>query len=378
MNDPLALTKALIERPSVTPDDAGCLHLIGERLASIGFENEIMQFGEVTNLWSTRGDGGPIFAFAGHTDVVPPGPSDQWRIDPFKPRVIDDYLYGRGAADMKSSLAAMVCALERLASSDLEQLGTIGLLLTSDEEGIATHGTKMVMEALGERGVKIDWCLVGEPSSNSSLGDQIRNGRRGSLNGVLRVNGIQGHVAYPDDARNPIHTLAPALNELCTTHWDAGNQFYPPTSFQISNINAGTGAENVIPGELSVLFNFRFCTESTVDSLQQQVVAILERHHIDYTLDWRVSGLPFLTADGALLEAVSAAIAEQLDVTTNISTGGGTSDGRFIAPSGSEVVEFGPVNATIHKIDERIRVTEIEALTRTYESIVRRLMFAST
>ncbi len=376
MNDPLALTKALIERPSVTPEDAGCLELIGERLAALGFKNEIMQFGEVTNLWSTRGTQGPIFAFAGHTDVVPPGPKEQWRVDPFKPSVIEDYLYGRGAADMKSSLAAMVCALERLAARNLAQNGTIGLLLTSDEEGIATHGTKMVMDALAERGTKIDWCLVGEPSSNSTLGDQIRNGRRGSLNGVLQVNGIQGHVAYPDDARNPIHSIAPALNELCTTQWDAGNQFYPPTSFQVSNIFGGTGAENVIPGELKIVFNFRFCTESTVESLQQQVVAILDRHQIDYTLDWRVSGLPFLTADGALLNAVSSAISAELGVTTNISTGGGTSDGRFIAPSGSEVVEFGPVNATIHKIDECIRVTDIEALTRAYESIVHRLMYS--
>ena len=376
MNDPLALTKALIERPSVTPEDAGCLELIGERLAALGFKNEIMQFGEVTNLWSTRGAEGPIFAFAGHTDVVPPGPKDQWRVDPFKPSIIEDYLYGRGAADMKSSLAAMVCALERLTARNLEQHGTIGLLLTSDEEGIATHGTKMVMDALAERGTKIDWCLVGEPSSNSTLGDQIRNGRRGSLNGVLQINGVQGHVAYPDDARNPIHAVAPALHELCATQWDAGNQFYPPTSFQVSNIFGGTGAENVIPGELKIVFNFRFCTESTVESLQQQVVAILDRHQIDYTLDWRVSGLPFLTADGALLDAVSSAISAELGVTTNISTGGGTSDGRFIAPSGSEVVEFGPVNATIHKIDECIRVTDIEALTRAYESIVHRLMYS--
>ena len=376
MNDPLALTKALIERPSVTPEDAGCLELVGERLAALGFKNEIMQFGEVTNLWSTRGAEGPIFAFAGHTDVVPPGPKDQWRVDPFKPSIIEDYLYGRGAADMKSSLAAMVCALERLTARNLEQHGTIGLLLTSDEEGIATHGTKMVMDALAERGTKIDWCLVGEPSSNSTLGDQIRNGRRGSLNGVLQINGVQGHVAYPDDARNPIHAVAPALHELCATQWDAGNQFYPPTSFQVSNIFGGTGAENVIPGELKIVFNFRFCTESTVESLQQQVVAILDRHQIDYTLDWRVSGLPFLTADSALLDAVSSAISAELGVTTNISTGGGTSDGRFIAPSGSEVVEFGPVNATIHKIDECIRVTDIEALTRAYESIVHRLMYS--
>ncbi|MGR8950142.1 MAG: succinyl-diaminopimelate desuccinylase [Gammaproteobacteria bacterium] len=375
MNDTVSLAKALLARPSVTPDDAGCLDLIGDRLAALGFDNEIMQFGEVTNLWATRGDGGPIFAFAGHTDVVPPGPQDQWRSDPFKPTLIDEHLFGRGTADMKSSLAAMVTALERLSALGQPQRGTIALLLTSDEEGIATHGTKMVMETLLERGIKIDWCLVGEPSSSKILGDQIRNGRRGSLNGVLKINGVQGHVAYPDDAENPIHAFAAALTDLCSEKWDRGNKFYPPTSFQISNINAGTGAENVIPGELEIVFNFRFGTESTVESLQHRVVEILTAHDLDYDLSWRVSGLPFLTAEGPLLDAVTGAISETLDISPAISTGGGTSDGRFIAPAGAEVVEFGPVNATIHKINECIRVTDIDALSNAYEDIVRRLMY---
>ena len=375
MSDSIELTKALLARESVTPVDAGCLDLLSSRLAAIGFETEIMQFGDVTNLWAQRGEEAPLFAFAGHTDVVPPGPREQWQSDPFSPTIAGDYLYGRGAADMKSSLAAMVTALERLSASDLNQHGSIALLLTSDEEGVATHGTKMVLETLKARGIHIDWCLVGEPSSRQSLGDQIRNGRRGSLNGVLTIHGIQGHVAYPDDAKNPIHQFAPALNALCDEQWDTGNQFYPPTSFQISNFNAGTGAENVIPGELKLAFNFRFCTESSVESLQQRVTDILDEHALDYSVDWRVSGLPFLTADGKLLEAVVASIDSALETSTEPSTGGGTSDGRFIAQYGTEVVEFGPVNATIHKVNERIRVSEIEALSRAYEQIVQRLMF---
>ena len=375
MTDSVELTKDLIARQSVTPVDAGCLDLLSRRLDAIGFHSEIMQFGDVTNLWAQRGDASPLFAFAGHTDVVPPGPSDQWQSEPFSPTIVDDYLFGRGAADMKSSLAAMVTALERLNASDLQQRGSIALLLTSDEEGVATHGTKMVLEALESRGVHIDWCLVGEPSSRDRLGDQIRNGRRGSLNGVLTIHGTQGHVAYPNEAKNPIHDFAPALNALCAEQWDNGNQFYPPTSFQISNFNAGTGAENVIPGTLTLAFNFRFCTESSVESLQQRVIAILEQHELDYTIEWRTSGLPFLTAQGQLLDAVTGAIDSALGITTVPSTGGGTSDGRFIAQYGTEVVEFGPVNATIHKVNECVRVTDIDALSKAYEEIVRRLMF---
>ena len=377
MSDTLELTKALIARESVTPVDAGCLDLLAERLAAIDFEIEIMSFGDVTNLWARRGKHGPVFAFAGHTDVVPPGPREQWHSAPFEPSITDDYLFGRGAADMKSSLAAMVTALERLSASDLHQSGSIALLLTSDEEGVATHGTKMVLEALHARDESIDWCLVGEPSSSQQLGDQIRNGRRGSLNGVLRVHGVQGHVAYPNDAKNPIHEFAPAMQALCAETWDEGNAFYPPTSFQISNFTAGTGAENVIPGELELAFNFRFCTESTVDSLKERVTRLLDQHALDYTLDWRLSGLPFLTAEGKLLDAVTGAIKDELGVSTHLSTGGGTSDGRFIAQYGVEVVEFGPVNATIHKVNECIRVKEIEDLSRAYEQIVQRLMYSS-
>ncbi|MEM7468843.1 MAG: succinyl-diaminopimelate desuccinylase [Pseudomonadota bacterium] len=375
MTTTVELTKALIDKPSVTPEDAGCLKLIGQRLEAIGFNIEIMQFEDVTNLWATRGEVGPTFAFAGHTDVVPPGPLDEWRSQPFESTEADDFLFGRGAADMKSSLAAMVTALERLLTTGSSHHGTIALLLTSDEEGVATHGTKMVLETLAERAVKIDWCLVGEPSSKDTLGDQIRNGRRGSLNGVLKIHGIQGHVAYPMDAKNPIHSFAPAMQALCAEKWDEGNEFYPPTSFQISNINAGTGAENVIPGTLELAFNFRFCTESTVESLQARVLEILKSHAIDFELDWRLSGLPFLTSHGPLLDAVTSAISETLNQKPVISTGGGTSDGRFIAQYGTEVVEFGPVNATIHKVNECIKLDDIEALSLAYENSVRRLLF---
>lgn len=370
----VTFTEALIRRRSVTPDDAGCLELIGARLEALGFRLERLRFGDVDNLWATRGDSAEVFTFAGHTDVVPSGDPAAWRSDPFVPEIRDGMLYGRGAADMKGSLAAMVTATERFVAAHPDHAGTLSFLLTSDEEGIATDGTVKVIEALRARGQRITWCLVGEPSSRDRLGDLVRNGRRGSLNGKLKVHGIQGHVAYPELAANPIHLVAPVLETLVNTSWDEGNAFYPPTSFQISNIAAGTGAENVIPGELSARFNFRFCTESTAASLIERTTAILDRAGFDYALDWHVSGQPFLTAGGALLEAVRASINEVLGVTVEASTGGGTSDGRFIAPIGAEVVELGPVNATIHKVDECVNVEDLDRLSATYENILERLI----
>ena len=369
----LALTDALVRRRSVTPADAGCLDVIGTRLAKLGFRLERLPFADVDNLWAVRGSGEPVFTFAGHTDVVPPGDVDAWRSDPFEPTVRDGYLYGRGTADMKGSIAAMVTALERFLGERPTHRGSLSVLLTSDEEGVATHGTVKVVETLRERGQAITYCLVGEPSSQHVLGDVVRNGRRGSLNGRVVVNGIQGHVAYPDRAQNPIHAAAPALAELAAAHWDDGNAFYPPTSFQISNINAGTGAENVIPGTLAAAFNFRYCTETTADDLERRTEAVLQRHGLDYTLDWHVSGEPFLTRGGALLDAVRGAVRDTLGVDTEASTGGGTSDGRFIAPIGAEVVELGPVNETIHKVDECIAVADLDRLSQTYEAILNRL-----
>lgn len=368
------LTNELIRRPSVTPDDDGCLEVIAARLAPLGFQVEFLPYGDVKNLWATRGDTEPVFTFAGHTDVVPAGDSAAWSSDPFVPVIRDGHLYGRGAADMKGSLAAMVTAIERFLEHDTQHKGTLSLLLTSDEEGIATHGTVKVIEALRARGQAITWCLVGEPSSQSTLGDMIRNGRRGSLNGRLTVRGIQGHVAYPDQAANPIHLAAPALAELSGAVWDAGNEFYPPTSFQISNIASGTGAENVIPGTLEARFNFRFCTESSVEELQRRTLAILESHRLDYTVDWHVSGEAFLTPGGELVDAVTAAIRDVLHIETRASTGGGTSDGRFIAPAGAEVVELGPLNATIHKVDECVSVDDLDRLSATYETVLTKLL----
>ncbi|MFT4561513.1 MAG: succinyl-diaminopimelate desuccinylase [Gammaproteobacteria bacterium] len=370
----LDLTLELLGRRSVTPDDAGCLDVIAARLVACGFRTEFLNFGDVTNLWATHGDGLPVFTFAGHTDVVPTGDLKLWSCDPFKPEIRDGYLFGRGAADMKGSLAAMVTAIENFLADDHSHVGTISLLLTSDEEGIATDGTVKVIESLQDRGQQITWCVVGEPSSDLTLGDCIRNGRRGSLNGSLTIRGIQGHVAYPDRAANPIHLIAPALSELCANHWDDGNEFYPPTSFQVSNIASGTGAENVIPGTLEARFNFRFCTESTVASLQQRVNEILEFHRLDYSIDWHLSGDAFLTSGGSLLESVRESIREHLGIETCASTGGGTSDGRFIARTGAEIVELGPVNATIHKIDECVSVAELDMLSVTYQSVLSRLM----
>ena len=371
-NDPtLALTCELISRPSVTPDDAGCLDLIGQRLAHCGFTLERFDHEGVSNLWATRGATGPVFCFAGHTDVVPTGELSDWHSDPFEPVIRDGVLFGRGAADMKGSIAAMVTAVESLCADGAALPGTLALLLTSDEEGIALHGTRRVVEALRARGERIDYCLVGEPSSMERLGDLLRNGRRGSLTGHLKVLGVQGHVAYPEKVRNPIHLAMPALSELVATRWDDGNEFFPATSFQISNLNAGTGADNVVPGALTAAFNFRYSTASTAEGLKARVTEVLDRHGLDYELRWHLSGEPFLTGRGHLLSCVTRVLDEELGVTPEISTGGGTSDGRFIATLGTEVVELGPVNATIHKIDECVRVADLAPLSRVYARIAR-------
>ena len=374
MSATLELAQALIARASVTPDDAGCQPLLAERLSRAGFVIEQLRFGEVDNLWARHGTADPLFVFAGHTDVVPPGPLADWHNAPFEPVIRDGYLYGRGAADMKGSIAAMVTACERFIPAHADHRGSIAFLITSDEEGPAVDGTIKVIEALAARGESIDWCLVGEPSSKNVTGDVIKNGRRGSLNGVLRVLGQQGHVAYPQLADNPIHRAAPALAELAAIEWDAGNEHFPPTTFQISNIRAGTGAENVIPGELEVVFNLRFSTESTADSLQSRIAAILSRHGLDYELQWKLSGQPFLTPAGELVDASRKAIRSAAGITTELSTSGGTSDGRFIAPTGAQVVELGPVNATIHKTNECVNVAELDTLSAIYEEILRLLL----
>ena len=363
----LALARELIARPSVTPDDAGCLELIAARLEPLGFTIERIDTGGVCNLWARRGSAAPVLCLAGHTDVVPPGPAEAWTSPPFAPTEREGMLYGRGAADMKTSLAAFVTAIERFVTAHQDHAGSIALLLTSDEEGIASHGTVKVVEALAARGERLDYCIVGEPTSVEALGDMIKNGRRGSLSGTLRVKGKQGHVAYPQLARNPIHLFAPALAELAATTWDAGNEFFPPTTWQVSNIHAGTGANNVIPGVCEVLFNFRFSSESSADSLKARTHEVLDRHGLDYTLDWHLSGKPFITGRGKLVGALSAAIRATLGVDTALSTTGGTSDGRFIADICAEVVEFGPVNATIHQLDECVAIDAIEPLSVVYE-----------
>jgi succinyl-diaminopimelate desuccinylase len=370
----LALTCELMSRASVSPTDGGCQALMSEQLAAMGFSVESLRFGEVDNLWARRGREGPLFCFAGHTDVVPPGPLEEWHSDPFSPVIRDGILYGRGAADMKSGLAAMLNACEEFIGRHAQHRGSIAFLITSDEEGPSVDGTRRVVEVLRDRQERIDWCLVGEPSSEHELGDTLKIGRRGSLSGRLTVHGVQGHIAYPQLADNPIHALAPALAELTSRTWDLGNRHFQPTSFQVSNIAAGTGAPNVIPGELKARLNLRFSTEQTVESLQATVEQILRRHHVNYSLDWFISGLPFLTAPGVLSAAATRAVHEELQVSAKLSTGGGTSDGRFIAPMGAEVIELGVVNSTIHKANECVRVEDIERLRRVYRRILEILL----
>jgi len=375
MSPVLDLTSDLIRRRSLTPDDAGCQGLIAARLQRAGFAIENLRFGEVDNLWATHGGGNPVLVYLGHTDVVPSGPESQWASAPFEPTIRDGRLYGRGAADMKSGVAAMTIALEQYVAANPNHAGTVALLLTSDEEGPSNRdGVKRVVEEFRRRGQRIDWCVTGEPSSAERLGDIVRVGRRGSLSGHLHVRGVQGHVAYPDKVRNPIHLVAPALSELAATTWDAGNAEFPPTSFQISNVNAGTGALNVVPGELEARFNFRYCTASTADDLRARTEAVLRRHALDFTLDWDLSGEPFLTADGPLRRAVAAAVGEVCGIAPRADTGGGTSDARFIAPMGAEVVELGPVNASIHKIDECVGLDELELLPSLHQRIAALLL----
>lgn len=370
----LALCHELIQRPSVTPADAGCQEVMMSRLQAAGFSCQRLPFGNTMNFWAEHGSRGPLMAFAGHTDVVPTGPESAWRTPPFQPTHIDGLLYGRGAADMKGSLAAMVVACEEFVSAHPDHSGRIGFLITSDEEGPATDGTVKVMQWLHDSGRHIDWALVGEPSSSTELGDTVKNGRRGSLGATLVVRGRQGHVAYPQLADNPIHRALPALTELAAEHWDNGNAHFPATSLQISNIGAGTGATNVIPGELRVLFNFRFSTETTADGLRTRTEDLLNRHGLDYSIEWNLSGEPFLTAEGPLVDATVAAIREVTGRTATLSTAGGTSDGRFIAPYGTQIVELGPVNASIHQVNEHVCSEDLVTLTDIYVALLRRLL----
>ncbi len=374
LQDTLALAVSLMQRASITPEDAGCQALMCERLSAIGFDCEALPFEEVSNFWATRGDAGPLFVFAGHTDVVPTGDPAHWQTPPFEPTVQDGMLHGRGAADMKGSLAAMIVACEAFVAAHPGHRGRIGFLITSDEEGPALNGTVKVMEHLHQRGEKIDWCLVGEPSSTEQLGDVVKNGRRGSLGAILTVEGVQGHIAYPHLADNPIHRALPALTELSAIEWDQGNEFFPPTSFQISNINGGTGATNVIPGNVEIQFNFRFSTALTDTQLRERTEAVLNAHGLNYDLVWKLNGQPFLTPGGALVEATTAAIREVTGRETTLSTSGGTSDGRFIAPYGVEVLELGPINATIHKVDECVSVDDLGQLTAVYLRLLERLL----
>ncbi|MGB3622433.1 MAG: succinyl-diaminopimelate desuccinylase [Ketobacter sp.] len=370
----LGLAIELMAKPSVTPDDCDCQTIMCDRLRAIGFQIEHLRFGEVDNFWARRGASGPLFAFAGHTDVVPTGPVNNWEFHPFEPRIENGMLCGRGAADMKGSLAAMVTACERFVEHNPDHRGSIGFLITSDEEGPAVNGTVKVVEHLEARNEKMDWCLVGEPSSTHKVGDVIKNGRRGSLGAKLTVKGIQGHVAYPHLARNPIHQIAPALDALATAHWDNGNEFFPPTSFQISNFNAGTGATNVIPGQAEVVFNFRFSTENSADTLREKAHEILDGFELEYDIDWTLYGEPFITGHGDLVQACVSAIRTEAGIEPELSTSGGTSDGRFIAPTGTQVIELGPCNATIHKLDERIKADDLNTLSKIYEQLLINLL----
>ena len=372
-NSTLDLAKALIARRSLTPDDAGCQEIMIERLQKLGFKIEPMRFGNVDNFWARRGTTGPILCFAGHTDVVPTGPVAQWVSEPFTPTERDGKLYGRGAADMKTSLAAFITAIEGFVAQHPNHTGSIALLITSDEEAIAIDGTVKVVEALQARNELIDYCIVGEPTCVDKLGDTVKNGRRGSLSGQLIVKGIQGHIAYPHLAKNPIHLVAPAIAELAATEWDQGNEFFPPTTWQISNMHSGTGATNVIPGEVEILFNFRFCTASTVESLKSRVLALLDRHGLEYSIEWEYSK-PYLTGRGNLVDAISAAIKEVTGIETELSTSGGTSDGRFIADICPQVIELGPRNATIHKLNECVELDHIEPLREIYQRTLEKLI----
>lgn len=372
----LDLVKDLIARPSVTPVDEDCQSLLAERLSRIGFHCETIAQGGVTNLWARRGTEGPLTVFAGHTDVVPPGPREKWNSDPFVPTERDGFLYGRGAADMKSSIAAFVVAVEEFVAAHPQHSGSIAFLITSDEEGPAIDGTVIVCEALKARGEQLDYCIVGEPTSTDAIGDVCKNGRRGSLSGTLTVKGIQGHVAYPHLARNPVHQLAPALAEIVNIEWDQGNEYFPPTTFQVSNLNAGTGATNVVPGEAVAQFNFRFSTASTPDSLKARVHEVLDRHGLEYELQWNLGGEPFLTPRGSLTDALSAAIEAETGRRTELSTTGGTSDGRFIAKICPQVIEFGPCNATIHKVNECIALDSLDPLKNIYRRTLENLLLA--
>jgi len=374
MSETLLLAKKLIARRSLTPDDAGCQDIIIERLEKLGFNIERMRYGNVDNLWARRGTTGSVVVFAGHTDVVPTGPVEDWLTPPFEPTIQDGMLYGRGAADMKTSIAAFITAIEAFIAQHPNHKGSIALLITSDEEGVAVDGTVKVVEALQARGETIDYCIVGEPTSNKLVGDMIKNGRRGSLSGKLLVKGIQGHIAYPHLIKNPIHMVAPALAEFATTTWDSGNEYFPPTSWQISNMNAGTGATNVVPGTVEILFNFRFSTASTQQGLKEKFQAILDKHELTYDLEWELSGKPYLTPKGSLVAAISNAIEKAYSITPELSTTGGTSDGRFIADICPQVIEFGPLNATIHKLNECVGVADIEPLKLTYQHTLENLL----
>jgi len=375
-HETIALLDELIRRPSITPDDAGCQEIIAARLSAIGFKCESMPFGDVSNLWARRGDTGPVLCFAGHTDVVPPGPDGSWQTDPFEPVERDGLLYGRGSADMKSGLAAMIVALERFIAANPDHEGSLAMLITSDEEGRARDGTLKVIETLKARDEFIDWCVLGEPSSQKSLGDIVRIGRRGSLSGMLTVNGVQGHVAFPQLADNPIRRFAPVLSELHAIEWDQGNEHFPPTSFQVVDIQSGLGVPNVTPATLTARFNFRYSTEWDHEGLKSRVLEIFDAQDIDYELNWHLSGEPFLTGAGKLIDAVAKAVEEKSGNAPELSTGGGTSDGRFMSPAGTDVVELGPVNESIHKVDEHVRIDDVIALTSMYQRTIELLLLA--